>query len=145
MARGYPDFFGFSIFPYYGTLYREVIALTDLIDADEVSLTTISGKGILAAGNITMLESVAGAIPELRIYVDGELSAGSGRDAMITNGWFGANTQLMELISWTYPEGAAVASFPREIQFGQSFELRGRDQAGLGCKFGGNLYYYKIL
>ena len=72
MAKGYPDFFGFSMFPWYGGIIRSAFATT--CPADTVTpIHAIVSKGSIVGGYL-QLTGVAD-ITDILIYawVDGQL------------------------------------------------------------------------
>lgn len=52
MAKGYPDFFGYSVFPQYGPYQFETPAFAALAAGISGNLFSISGKGVLTGGFI---------------------------------------------------------------------------------------------
>ena len=50
MARGYPDFFGVSTFPYYGPAYRQGSLEVIIPAGDDLYLFHILNKSVLRAG-----------------------------------------------------------------------------------------------
>ena len=70
MPRGYPDFFGFSIFPFHGTSYRQYYPLAAVGPLVETAILMIAGKGILFSGYIR-ITGAAALTGQAIIYVDG--------------------------------------------------------------------------
>lgn len=54
MAKGYPDFFGFSVFMQYGSFQRKAEDLNLVEDGDTETVLTISGKGKIYFGQLTL-------------------------------------------------------------------------------------------
>ena len=72
MAKGYPDFFGFSMFPYYGQLYEEhdntiLAADTTFFPVD------LAFKGVCRCGTLRFISTDVLDEYYLRLSVDGEL------------------------------------------------------------------------
>jgi len=71
MARGYPDFFGYSIFPQYGSHNQAVF--NDTIPAAGVhNLITVNGKGVLQSGYVEIWNGTDLIYNTLYIEVDGQ-------------------------------------------------------------------------
>lgn len=72
MAKGYPDFFGQSIWPKYGTMIVDSDSV-DTAGAAETDVLTLTGAGVWTylLGILTPL--AAGGEYTIRLYVDGGL------------------------------------------------------------------------
>ncbi len=72
MAKGYPDFFGFSMFPYYGTtnvIYRNAgVGPLDFIDVMNLTL-----KGVCIGGYINIVTNASDHAGRIRFWIDDEL------------------------------------------------------------------------
>lgn len=145
MARGYPDFFGFSIFPFYGVLYRTPVAAIGPILNVETDLVEITGKGILTAGQITGVDVAINANPWLAIYVDGGEVFATTMEGLYAGGWLPGVKQLMVLNYKAVADRTRIVHFPLQIPFGQSLRITCRDNAAVGVNFVAYLYYYQIL
>ncbi len=71
MARGYPDFFGYSIFPKYGTaeLANSFGAIGS--GAGEGDMLSITGKGKLLSGFIRIIMGGVWVNNTINVYIDG--------------------------------------------------------------------------
>ena len=71
MAKGYPDFFGFSMFPYYGTTFRDddSSVITPLNNETLISLTM---KGIIRGGYIVVSLPATLNTTLISVSIDGE-------------------------------------------------------------------------
>jgi len=145
MGRGYPDFFGFSIYPFYGVLLDEAIDLTPQILGDRTSLVVITGKGLITALALYCYFDVAGSNPEVDLYVDGDLIFGMNLSGMQQQGFSGGANHLMDLGFYDPDFNYSIVNLSKEVPFGQSFEVKGRDAEALGVKFSGHLWYYHYI
>ena len=72
MAKGYPDFFGYSMFPYYGGPYLETGNVITA-GAGLATVLTIAAKGIVRGGSIIAILPNVTDIWGTYIYADGQL------------------------------------------------------------------------
>jgi len=72
MARGYPDFFGHSMFPYYGVM-TEVGAATAVAGGATAEIGRITGKGSVFSVDIYTIDTDADVLDRIRIYCDNGL------------------------------------------------------------------------
>ncbi|MBD3390735.1 MAG: hypothetical protein GF410_01855 [Chitinivibrionales bacterium] len=72
MAKGYPDWFGYSLFPKYGTV--TTISVDNVVPvADWTEIVALTGKGQIFGGalDITNLNTNRNAAAEIRVQLDG--------------------------------------------------------------------------
>ena len=74
MAKGYPDFFGYSMFPYYGTIY---VTGTSTAVAAGATFTAISltMKGYIHGGFLQIEGFDDLTTVFIRVYIDGNMLA----------------------------------------------------------------------
>ncbi len=70
MARGYPDFFGFSMFPFYGTTLFSGHIVNSVIPGVEKSMFELNYKGRIVGGRIAMYTLATSGSARLRVYID---------------------------------------------------------------------------
>ncbi len=72
MAKGYPDYFGTSIWPKYGTLLIDADDVTTA-DATETTVFELTGAGVWAYLLGILSPAATGGAYTIKVYVDGEL------------------------------------------------------------------------
>jgi len=72
MARGYPDFFGYSVFPYYGPAARDLGGVNVPGGGREV-IVSLTGKRHVYAVQVTVLDVDWSRNDSIYLYVDGVL------------------------------------------------------------------------
>ena len=75
MARGYPDYFGQSIFPKYGGARQEVQNKVSVPAGTTKSIVTVTGKGVMYQAGIQVLGYTAAYSDRFYLYVDNSLLA----------------------------------------------------------------------
>ncbi len=70
MSKGYPDFFGFSFFPYHGSTF--VVELDDTVaNGNTVDVLDLALKGILRRGHLDVVFVAFTDEVLIRVFVDG--------------------------------------------------------------------------
>jgi len=87
MARGYPDFFGFSIFPFYGAIRYTGETLKVLPGGVETEIFTIIGKGRIWGGEWQVIHGTNLPAISLNIYIDEDLAASISCSDSIDKGY----------------------------------------------------------
>ena len=123
MARGYPDFFGFSVFPFYGSTL-ETGGLKTAPFGVETALVTVAGKGQIYNCEYLTQDADAVNLDAVRLYVDGIAISGDSFQQQYTR-----NKHMMipgEMIATCYdPNTPRYAGFIQgSIPFGMSAQLR---------------------
>lgn len=72
MAQGYPDFFGFSVFPQYGPYRFEDPLIVGLLAGNSGNLFEVSGKGVLVGGFIYVSGTADHGNLHIQLTADGE-------------------------------------------------------------------------
>lgn len=146
MSRGYPDFFGYSIFPNYGTTYR-TLANDSLIMVDETQEEwNISGKGVIlggwmAIGNITDINKCI-----LTVKIDGQTNQFR---SMYWMDWYNIitpNSGIMYLTKLDEDNKDVILSFSVGVPFGNNFLVTVKNSTDADAYTAtGNLIYTKML
>jgi len=71
MAKGYPDFFGFSMFPYYGPIYEAHDTGTAPSGGSD-TIVSVTSKGVLRAGWINCTDTDWDTSSHIDIVADGQ-------------------------------------------------------------------------
>ena len=71
MARGYPDFFGTSVFPMYGNNGLAPNGPADVDPAATVTIFDIGGKFVCQGGFLDMWDDDGAGATQVDLYIDG--------------------------------------------------------------------------
>jgi len=72
MAKGYPDFFGFSMFPYYGSLLDSLV-MGNLLPSTTADVTSLTGKNHIFGGCLRVFNLSDPTDLTVQILVDGAI------------------------------------------------------------------------
>lgn len=116
MARGYPDYFGQSIWPKYGTTIT-ANGSEDINHGDEEFITDLTLQGILHRESIHL--SGLGNLGEvmLIVFVDGAAVFGEYVKDIYTDGMLSGSGAYIALGCWNVIAGIAAVNFLRDIAF----------------------------
>jgi len=123
MARGYPDFFGFSVFPYHGAAIQLHYA-DQLLVADQV-IFTLAHKGLFLGGSLHLMDS--DAIPltrfDIKVVIDGSVNILVQRVFVRSSVNSYEYAPMGELTTKRLDNKYIVYEFNKEVAFGQEFQL----------------------
>lgn len=125
MAKGFPDWFGHSIFPVYGAFNEESGSYTQLASAASELVFTVTGKGVIRGG--LFFTSQVGVDGDLEISPSILIDQSTSIDI-----YFGANypvaaqyreTPYGKIVSLEYLGGDVMGILKGEIPFITQFKL----------------------
>ena len=146
MAKGYPDFFGFSTFPWYGTTARDYADLGPLATGAEHVINSLVGRGCVLGGTAYIMGGNPLHIDlSCRLYIDGLLVF----DETIFNlHYYNMQRNLDSLVYLLYyAQGLQVAyvSISTNLTYMSSFDFRIYNNIGAGINVESSLYHTIIL
>jgi len=107
MARGYPDFFGYSVFSRPGNQTIHVTGNKNVAAGIEWDLITVAGRGSLIGGWIEGGTTTTPGSQWIMIYVEGNLIESNSINTMLTYGesyddglLMGLNAYIPEIPVW---------------------------------------------
>ena len=71
MARGYPDYFGYSVFPYYGDLLNQDQLIDDILIGDTETVFELNHKGVIMGGELVLQSTDSPPVEWIIITIDG--------------------------------------------------------------------------
>jgi len=127
MARGYPDFFGFSVFPSFGIPTEEDSGFVVIPSGGVPLLIDITGKGRSYGGELFFdgNEDARKVVMPI-VTIDGVIFNDFNTDANLQYAWDLSVTRFIRLVcAATQHETASYASyvFGKDFTWGQSFTL----------------------
>ena len=72
MAKGYPDFYGFSVFPKWGPVVLDLVDVVICIPGVTTTIHEVAGKGVITGGFCTPIGDFIAAPPVLTLSIDNE-------------------------------------------------------------------------
>ena len=142
MARGYPDYFGYSVFPNFGQMIGVAInvvvpgggAVTDIVD--------IAGKGKTYSGFFLFsMGGNNGVGITVQGIIDGNLYGTNNVRADYTSGFTETEHALLRLVYYNETTFESSWAIGKDWTFGQSFIIRITSGAGLAGTVLGRFHY----
>jgi len=146
MAKGYPDFFGQSVFPHYGAL-QQIAGDDILIGVATSTLINLEMKGSIQSGNVNWTQMVAGYENAyvFQIWVDGTLVEQVTMDHLQYGYTISAKAMIFRTLVYDEVHPMYECEIAAPITFINSFQLRAQCMSALGSYVAyGQLFYYEI-
>jgi len=144
MARGYPDYFGYSVFPYYGDLLVQEQLAGGVLAANTETIFELAHKGVIMGGELYIVGAVDPVNAEINITIDGSGVLSRFIVDLYNNNYSENNSYLLNLTRLTYGFSAASLQFGKEISFSTQFLLEVTATALGNLEIYGRLLYTAI-
>ena len=144
MPRGYPDYFGQSIFPKYGSLKVATGSGISLPNGVEKTVVSISGKGQVYSGFMSISGTVSPVNTSCRVYVDNNLIFAQTIKNMLDHGFTLPDTTLLYVREYNTTNNYALIVVMKGITFEVNFVLKALATASATLSGSGNIYWYEI-
>ena len=146
MAKGYPDFFGFSTFPWYGSTARDYADLGPLADATEHVINAVLGRGVCLGGTAEIFAG-EGMVNNLwcRLYIDGALIFNENVSTLHYRNFSKNLDSLIYLLYFAQGREVAYVSISTNLTYMSSFDFRIYNNTGGAILVESSLYYTRIL
>ena len=142
MAKGYPDYFGYSVFPSYGKMIREEIAAVNCPNAATTEIVSIAAKGKTYSGYFTIHFGTGMGVT---MSVLGEIDGVQYQTNNVLTDYQYGYTQVQDaLLQLTYYSrlgeelGYAIA---KDWTFAQTFKLLVTNNTGAAQLANGDFHY----
>lgn len=147
MAKGYPDFFGQSIFPYYGPLIEENNTIM-VTGPEYATLIDLDMKGVVAGGIIQILLT-AGASEDhsyFDILVDGDRLARLLCSELLNGVYTIGINGLVHTTDYDVRGEMYRCEITHDINFGERFQINvGSSWGGQTPEFYSSIHYYQVI
>jgi len=144
MARGYPDFFGFPTFPWWGPAI-EAEATVDVPAGETRILLTITGSGVLYEGQI-FVQGFPLSLHDIgTLYIDGDEFLEVGFFGMIRDGFVSGSNLSHELTCYNDEVGRYIAKISGEIGYGIELRYDYKNNSAVDITVGSLLRYARRL
>jgi len=142
MAKGYPDFFGFSTYPWYGAITRDYAERPNLATGAEHSIHAIAAKGVCLGGQFSVVLlnlNPDGVSP--RLYVDGNLIFDEDLEEMFALNLTNNLDAPVYLMRYSSDLRNMALSISTNMNFNTSFALNVENLSGGNVTIYSSLYY----
>jgi len=144
MAKGYPDFFGFSIFPQYGSFQFDVINVNvpNLVNTE---LVAVAGKGVTHSGIIEVSGTDLSLTDYFTVVVDSTLIQYVDIEDIFPGGFTTVKDYPMTCSYWRYSDEKYKFKINSGITFRDSFAIWMVQVSGAAATVAGWLSWYKLV
>ena len=141
MARGYPDFFGYSVFPTWGPANMQD-HLVDTVNPFNIeTVYELTQKGTIYGGWLRMYDSLAGGGSFIRCTIDGVLLSRRTPEQMLLYTLTYDESMPFFVTLHDIPGQNWIIQFSRGVNFGYQYKLE-LEHVGLGAiDIEGKLFY----
>lgn len=143
MAKGYPDFFGFSVFPQFGPFQNEVINKVVASGASG-DIVNISDKGNIYSGYFD-ISSVRLQSIFINLIVDGTSVAYLSPQALLIRGHNSALDLPFILTLYETVTGMATIVIQSDITFSSSYRIEIQNTTIADATMSGNALWSKVI
>lgn len=143
MAKGYPDYFGQSIWPKYGTMFIELDSV-DTSDASETTVVEKTGPGVWTSYFGVISSLGAATTFTIRLYVDGVLLALYPSASLFTCGYNQGPSQPLHVSLSRESDFLLHLSLSHDIPFQASFKLTIQRGGAINLTTDYRIGWYKV-
>lgn len=145
MAKGYPDFFGFSFFPFFGQLLLDSGTKVMSPGDPQYYGTDFQFRGTVVEGFITAVPASVADQWAIEIIVGESILQYINEDSFNDNTYF-RRTIHLEPVRISTETNSQIWRIKSQIQFKDYFKVRFTLNAGASgdCTFTSTVSYYKI-
>jgi hypothetical protein len=144
MARGYPDFFGTSIFPGYGLPLSTLDVAVVIPALTEVDIISLALKGSIGLGLIYLEDLVTIEDVTLQAVIDGAVHFEFGIDNLYNILTPLNNDSLFSLSYLNRETQKACILLKPGLQLGQTFVVKLNNGLGTDIESSVSLLYYRV-
>lgn len=122
MSKGYPDFFGFSVFPQYGAFINESAGGVAVVAGASVDFFDIQSKGRVYDGYLRIYGCTLPATVSVRLTIDGVASQWGRLDYLLRYNFTHETDYLFTLKKYNTSDDEFIVSFREGITFSSSIK-----------------------
>lgn len=143
MAKGYPDYFGQSIWPKYGTMLIESDTITT-IDNSETDVFVIFGVGVWTYMMGIIITTLSGGIYVIRGYIDGVLLFDIASGNAYTCIYNESDGAIIKTMFSDRENDTLYISLNRDIPFHDSVRVTMQRLVNINVEFDYSIGWYKV-
>jgi len=144
MAKGYPDFFGYSVFPQFGIYQVEEKGATVIPAGDSVTVFDVEGKGTIYGGYMFFGKTDITGLITLSLTIDGFTVILPSIKTMLEAGWIGG----LDLPFIVTEVNDAIPSYTVIVQanitFAEQFKITASANVTADASVNGKLFWAKL-
>jgi len=145
MAKGYPDFFGYSVFPFLGVYQSQVQQIAVLAAFATGDIFSVTGKMIVRGGAVRCLYVPATMIfHQFQIIVDGAVVHTIDPREMLNRNITNFEDNIIIIREYRQIQGYITVALTSEISVLESFILRAVSTGANILGIAGELYYCNV-
>lgn len=144
MGRGYPDYFGYSMFPTYGKMLRDNLPTTNIPNGSTLEAFSISSKSILQGGFIGISGSSNSPNIFIRITIDGDVAVYQALDIMYLYNLAKMDCSLVYLLTYSPITTVYSVGFKRLIPVEYEYKIEIVNNTAYTLTVFGDLNYSNI-
>ena len=145
MAKGYPDFFGYSVFPFLGVYQSQVQQIDVLAAFATGDIFSVTGKIIIRGGRVRCLYVPATMrFQYYEIIVDGVVVQTLYPQTMVQSNLTNFEDNIMIIREYREIQGYTTVVLTSEISVLESFILRAISTGANILGIAGELYYCNV-
>ena len=145
MAKGYPDFFGFSIFPQFGD-YKIEINDPFLVGMDAWgTIFELTAKGKLYSGFLHITTAHSLTAIQIRFTIDGEVWTSETLPGMLTRGLSDTYAYPAVLALYNVEIGEYAWVFQQDITFASQFKVELHSSVAGAVPGWGHLHWAEVI
>ena len=144
MAKGYPDFFGYSFFPTYGDIITS--SFDDTISSvGALNLVSLSMKGQIFSGAVHLIFANIPNVSFLQLLIDGQQNFTIDPATIFTKYRYADIDLPLSVVSWRKTDLEMVVKIKEGIPFNSTVLLRYVISSGnYQIDIDGQLSYYQV-
>ncbi len=145
MSKGYPDYFGTSIWPKYGTALLAGGDVVVVPAGQTLIVLSITGAGVLEAGSIIYSVVSGVELCSVIIYIDGESLESCMLDPEQSHGNLNGSHGVLSLAYHNVVLEYGVVLLTRELPFHDSVTIYFTNGTGVDIGMTPKVLYYKVV
>lgn len=143
MARGYPDYFGYSMFPYYGDLSLDDSGNVFVAAGDRDPIFELKLKGQIAGGRFYIQNLVSPTLCRFILTVDGIEIMNWSVDDFIHYAVGNAGS-IIKAVYYNDVETIFNSSYIKDYSFGNQLKMEVDNGMAVIATVQSRLYYYNV-
>lgn len=144
MAKGYPDFFGYSIFPQFGVFQIENQPAAVIAHDTTGEVFSISAKGLIYSGYCELYITGDDGLVTPKLTIDGYDTTYPPIESMLNIGFHGALDLPLILTRFNRNTSYYDIIIQRDITFANSFLFEIANASGANVTATGDIYWSRL-
>lgn len=141
MSKGYPDFFGYSMFPAYGKMSQDNLPITGITTGDTLEAFNFNNKAVIQGGYIGIDGSTNSPFIKIRITIDGSSVFYSGLNIMFAYQLLKSESSLCYLLNYSPAYEQYAIGFKEQITVESDYKVEIVNTSGDTLTVRGDLNY----